>query len=534
MKQYLSRPSLRTRLYTVVLGTCLFAFLCFLLLASFPGIRSRLLWLALAAGLCSALCALASLFFLKRVLSLHLQAPLFSLVRRMQGLAGADPLFPHPAASVQREEDLLQALEKMGAGLEERQRREQGEIRELMAARDAAERSKASVLAAMGHEIRTPLSAMVGMSRIALEMQPEERLRHCLQTVRSSGEYLLHLSENILDITQMEAGRLQLRLQPFHLVQLVEDTAAIMRPAATDKGLHLACRVAPELAPGYRGDALRLRQILLNLLANAIKYTASGRVELAVCAGEQGPEHRSVLHFSVHDTGMGIAAEEQERIFTAFTRIEGRAAAGQEGVGLGLAICRQLVELMGGSIRVDSVPGQGSSFHVSLALEEARVEELEEGSAELAGQGAAAATAGLPGSHILVVDDNDANRDLARMMLEKRHRVSCAEDGLQALEFLAGPEAVDCVLMDVQMPVLDGLSVTGIIRALERGTAPPYPVEAGLAERLRARLAGHRLTIVAMTAYAADEDRARYLEAGMDGSVAKPLQPEQLYRICSG
>lgn len=538
MKQYLSRPSLRTRLYTVVLGTCLFAFLCFLLLASFPGIRSRLLWLALAAGLCCALGALASLFFLNRLLSLHLQTPLFSLVRRMQGLAGGDSLPFHPAPSAPGEEDLFQTLEEMGAGLEERQRREQEQIRELMAARDTAERSKASVLAAMGHEIRTPLSAMVGMTRIALEMQPEERLRQCLQTVRSSGEYLLHLSENILDITQMEAGQLQLRLQPFHLVQLVEDTVAIMRPAATDKGLHLACRVAPELAPGYRGDALRLRQILLNLLANAIKYTASGRVELVVGAGEEGPEHKPVLHFSVYDTGMGIAPEAQERIFTAFTRIEDRAAAGREGVGLGLAICRQLVELMGGSIRVESVPGQGSSFHVILALEEACVEELEEGSAGLAEQGAAAATAavtaGLPGSHILVVDDNGANRDLARMMLEKRHRVSCAEDGLQALEFLARPEAVDCVLMDVQMPVVDGLSVTGIIRALERGTAPPYPVETGLAERLRVRLAGHRLTIVAMTAYATDEDRARYLEAGMDGYVAKPLQPEQLYRICNG
>lgn len=522
--RYFSRFSLRTQLYTAVFGVCLSTFLAFFLLVNLLDLHSRLLWLAMAAGLCCAAGAFASLFFLNRLLVVHFHAPLSALARRMQALCEGDCVPSIPALPPQRVEELLQALEGMEDCLEERRRREQGQIREL--------------LAAMGHEMRTPLNAMLGMTRVALEMQPEGRLLHCLQSVLSSGEYLLSLTENLLDNTQAGAGRLQLHLQPFHLVRLLEDTVAMMQPAAAEKGLRLAYSLAPKLAPGYRGDALRLRQILLNLVANAIKFTESGRVDLAVCAGEEGPEQKRVLHFSVHDTGMGIAPEQQERIFTAFARIEDRTAAGREGLGLGLAICRQLVELMGGSIRVESVPGQGSDFYFTVALEEVRAEELEEEGAGVAentaGSGPDAVAAGPPGSHILVVDDNGANRDLVRMMLEKRHRVSSAGDGLQALELLAGPERVDCVLMDVQMPVVDGLTTTGIIRALEQGRPLPYPVEADLAERLRAHLAGHRLTIVAMTAHSTGDDRTRCLEAGMDGYVAKPLQPEQLYRVFSG
>ncbi len=509
-------------------------------LASLQAVQTQLLGLAVVVTLCFALGLLLAVFFLHRLLA-RLCTPLGGLSQRLQRLSGKKRL-PLPESG-QGVEAQLQAIEAVLAQLEDRQRKDelqrQRREQELVAARkavkaaEAANRSKSAVLAAVSHELRTPLNAMVGMARLALETQPEGRLRHCLQTLRSSGESLQGIVADLLDMSQIEAGRLRVRTEPFHLKRLCEEVCATMRFAAAEKGLHLACSVAEELAPVYRGDALRLRQILLNLVGNAIKCTATGRVDLAVALGKKTPEQGNFLHFSVRDTGMGIAPEERERIFEAFAQGEDGALHGQGGVGLGLAISRQLVTLLGGSIWVESVPGQGSTFHFTAALEKALAEELEESTADR-GPAATTSAAAAAATRILVVDDNEANRDLIRMMLEKRHRVSGAGDGLQALELLAGPEHFDCVLMDVQMPVVDGLTITRTIRALERGEPSPYPLEADLAKRLGARLADKRLTIVAMTACAASDDRARCLEAGMDGYVAKPFQPEQLYRVLGG
>ncbi len=510
--------------------------------ASLQAIRTQLVWLAVVATLCFVPGLLLAVLFLHRLLA-RLCASLGGLSQRLQRLSGKkQPSLPLPGPG-QGVEVQLQAIEAMLTQLEERQREDglqrQRREQELVAARkavkaaEAANRSKSAVLAAVSHELRTPLNAMVGMARLALETQPEGRLRHCLQTLQSSGESLQGIVADLLDMSQIEAGRLQVRTESFHLQWLFEEVCATMRLAAAEKGLRLGCSVAEGLAPVYRGDALRLRQILLNLVGNAIKCTASGRVDLAVVLEKKMPQQGSMLHFSVRDTGVGIAPEEQERIFEAFTQGQDEALRGQGGVGLGLAISRQLVALLGGSIWVESVPGQGSTFHFTAVLEKAPAEETEENAADKAPAvmpSAAVAAA----ARVLVVDDNEANRDLIRMMLEKRHRVSGVENGLQALDLLAGSDRFDCVLMDVQMPVVDGLTITRTIRALERGLPPPYPLEADLARRLSARLADKRLTIVAMTANAASDDRARCLEAGMDGYVAKPFQPEQLYRLLGG
>ena len=389
---------------------------------------------------------------------------------------------------------------------------------------EAANRAKSRFLANMSHEIRTPMNAILGLTHLALESSDPAQQRRLLQTVQQSAESLLGILNDILDFSKIEAGQLQFERRSFRLDQVLENIASIMHVQAAEKGIQFRVSLESGLPPAVVGDDLRLRQILLNLVNNAIKYTHQGSVTLHLApAAEQPAEGEARLHFSVTDTGIGIAQDKLEDIFNSFEQADSSYARKYGGTGLGLAICRHLTERMGGHLWVESELGVGSTFHVVLDLPCSNLESIDNAGQDdpLAGQDAPA------NLRILVVDDNEVNRDVASMMLAKKHRVLTAANGLDALELLRR-HPIELVLMDVQMPVMDGLATTRIIRALEENQTLPPDMPKELASELRGLLHGRHLPIVAMTAHALGDDRTMCLQAGMDYYITKPFQPQQL------
>ncbi len=339
-------------------------------------------------------------------------------------------------------------------------------MQEIGEARDRAEgsdRAKSAFLANMSHEIRTPMNAIIGMSRLALESSENEQQRHLLRSVSISADALLSVVNDILDFSKIEAGQLALDLQPFHLRELVRSTAETMRVLSDEKHIGLQIEIGQDVPHLVRGDAMRLRQILLNLLGNAIKFTEQGYVRVSVeVVGIK--DEKVDIFFTVKDTGVGIEREHQKRIFDSFTQADSSLSRRYQGTGLGLAISRRLCQLMGGDIQVESEPGLGSTFRFSVVFATIDAAEAADGDLET-----------LPAGNfcrplrILLVEDNETNRDLGVLVLTNMgHQIATAADGMKALERLA-EEDVEVVLMDVQMPRLDGCAATRLIRSFEEG-----------------------------------------------------------------
>ena len=400
----------------------------------------------------------------------------------------------------ERTASLQQTNGALEAEVEEHKRTE-AELVKAKAAAEAGSRAKSEFLANMSHEIRTPLNGILGMARLLVDTELTDEQRDFAETVSHSGETLLTILNDILDFSKIEAGKLTLEKIDFELRDLVEKTAELHAPNAQNKGVELIANLNDNDALVLRGDPCRLRQILLNLVGNAVKFTAQGEVVVEVTKVNESEAHAE-MRFTVKDSGIGIAPEVLPKLFQSFSQADGSTTRKFGGTGLGLAICKKLVEMMGGQIGATSVPGQGTTFWVTLRLDKSSASAL------------APMASGLENTRVLVVDDNATNRKvLHHQLLRWQTQNDCVSSGAEALTALAkeasSAHPYDLVILDMQMPEMDGLE---------------------LARRIKADPAFAKLPLVMLTSLGEHLSAAECKARGLAACLVKPAKQAPLYR----
>lgn len=369
---------------------------------------------------------------------------------------------------------------------------------------DIASKAKSEFLSRMSHEIRTPMNGIIGMAAIALQQdQSQERIMDCLQKIQSSSDYLLGLINDILDMSKIESGKMKLDPVNFSMKEMVGTIQELITAQTSVKNIDFVQKISLTHS-WFIADRIRISQVLINLLGNAVKFTpAKGTITLTVqeisATGEQ-----AMVYFAVSDTGIGIAKEDQDRVFRSFEQASGTNPSKQQGTGLGLSISSRLIQMMGSNIQLNSEPGKGStfSFSIPLALGEDQEDEIQK------------ETISFQGYRVLVVEDNELNSEIAQCLLEERgFEVDCVYDGAEATERIrtTKPGTYDVILMDIMMPVMNGLEAARAIRSMDREDC-------------------HTIPIIAMSANAFDDDLKKSVECGMNGHLSKPVEVDKLYR----